>query len=117
VDPLPCSTIVYRTITRRRDFQGGRPLANAFLLRPTDTDGLSVDYNVAVPDGCAPHLSGRKAVVSLHVGRLRDLGLDVVPDSPTHANVVGLSRRDQDLLKAEQMAAKLAEIARPVWVE
>jgi hypothetical protein len=83
---LSCSQIVYRTITRARDFGSDcLPIAGAFLRRRSDTDGISVDYDVDVPDGCGVDLSGKKAVVSLHVGWLRDLTLDVVPDSISHA--------------------------------
>jgi hypothetical protein len=83
---------------------------------------LSVDFNVAVPDGCATGLTGKKAIVSLHVGRVRDVPpLDVVPDEPTHANIINvpfyssLSLDERQL--AEQLATKLVEQARTVWLK
>ena len=114
---LPCETIVYRAITRARDFRDGRALASAFHRRLSDSDGLSVNYAVPVPDGCAPELSGKRAIVSLHVGKMRDVQLDVAADTETHAAIVGLPHYDQLELRerAEQLAALLAEMARTIW--
>jgi hypothetical protein len=46
------------------------------------------------------------------VGRIRDLGLDVVPDSPDHAYITGLPLQDDDPLNAERLARLLAGQAR-----
>jgi hypothetical protein len=53
-------------------------------------------------------------IASLHVGKVRaiDPALDVVPDSPTHANVKGLVYREDDEAKAQFFADKLSEGAR-----
>jgi len=121
LEALPCSTIVYRTLTRSRDLRDGLPTSEAFLRRARDTEGLSVDYDVAVPDGCGRGLSKKRAVVSLHVGRIRDSGLDVIPDEIDHANIIGLPPfpgEDYELIeRAEQMAAKLVAHARTAWVK
>ena len=104
MDQLPCSTIVYRTITKSKHIgNDGRPNAFEFHRRPPhpqtgeprDVKGLSVNYDVQVPDGCAPGHTGKKLIVSLHVGRIRDThsDLDVRPDSVTHANIVGIPRQ------------------------
>lgn len=119
---LECSTIVFRTVTRARDIgPDERPLANAFMLRPLprDENGLSVDYNVDVPDGCAPDLDpkSKKGIFSLHVGRVRDDELDVVPDTETHANIVGLARPDEDPERAEQQAVALVAMCRTCWLK
>ncbi len=92
------------------------------MLRPLpkDDDGLSVDYNVEVPEGCAPHLTGKRAIVSLHVGRIRNLTLDVIPDATTHANITELPREADGFDSAEaaeNIAQLLAEMARTVWPE
>lgn len=117
--PLPCEKIVYRTITRAGDFRDGRPLASAFHRKRKDTDGLSVDYDVTVPDGCAPMLSGKRAIVSLHVGRLRDISLDVIPDSPSHANIVEVPFNDDpdQIELVEQLAGLMVEQSRTVWTK
>lgn len=117
---LPCEQIVYRTVTRAKDF--GRdclPLAGAFLRRQSDTDGMSVNYNVDVPDGCGVGLSKKKAVVSVHVGWLRDLDLDVEADTEDHAVITGVPfSNDVDQIETvEQLAAKMAEMARVEWIE
>lgn len=65
-------------------------------------------------------------VVSLHVGRVRDLSLDVLPDDPEqvqaqghdydpcHANIVHLPCIEDDPKEAERLAGLLARQSR--WV-
>lgn len=112
---------------RSSDFQDGQVLANAFHRRDTDNPGISVDYDVEVPGGCGKTLNKKYAVVSLHVGHVRELGLDVVispesdPEYKTHADITGLplasSENVADILVKEQKSAKLAEQARTVWTK
>jgi len=80
-----------------------------------DADGLSVDYGVDVPEGCAKGLTGKKAIVSLHVGRLRDIGLDFVADTATHAAIKNMPRPEIDTLQAERVAMQLVMMSRRVW--
>ncbi len=78
--PLGCSAIVYRALLRSSliDKTTGRISAGAFMRRAKDVDGLSVyvsaNYSkrqiVLDFDPC-------HGIVSLHVGRIRDIGLDV----------------------------------------
>src|SRR5689334_10000985 len=107
--PLPCETIIYRTITKRDHFQDGTVLAAAFHRPRKDEDGLSIDYKVNVPDGCAPDLksSSKKAIVSFHVGKIRSIGLDAAYDSETHGVVLGLPFSDDEtkIREREQYAA------------
>jgi len=113
---LECSQIVYRSATAARhwDKERNAPTSHLFLRRPRDVTGLSVDFNVRVPDECAPEMSGKRGVVSLHTGWIRDRELDVIPDD-THAGIRGLPDPQSDRLKAEQHAAALVEIARVEW--
>jgi hypothetical protein len=55
-------------------------------------------------------------VVSLHVGRVRDmnLSLDVVPDSEHHANIQGAPYPEDDPELAEAIASRLVGHARRV---
>jgi hypothetical protein len=59
--------------------------------------------------------------VSLHTGRIKDLGLDVVPDALHHANIKGLpSKEEADsneelAAKREHFANRLREQCRPLW--
>lgn len=125
MEPLECSTIVYRTIFKKKFIDdSNRPLAIAFHRRPPmldgtprDEKGLSVNYNVDVPGGCAQGMTGKRVIVSLHVGWIRDIGhgLDVVPDKPNHANIVGIPREEEDLERLEQIATALRSISRHVW--
>lgn len=117
--PLPCSKIVFRTITRARDIQDGLPLACAFHRRAGDKSGLSVDYDVGVPDGCAVLIDAKskKAILSLHVGRIRDGRLDVIPDTISHANIINVPYYDDVAERelAEQIATMLVEQSRVAW--
>jgi len=63
-------------------------------------------------------------VSTLHVGRVRDFGLTVVPDIPkpgqsesviTHAEIQGVAHPDVDLKSALLHANYLASEARLVW--
>src|SRR4051812_25589598 len=86
--PLDCSAIVYRALLRGSliDKTTGRILAGAFIRRVKDVDGLSVyisaNYSKSqiILDFDPCH-----GIVSLHVGRIRDMGLDVESDSLFHA--------------------------------
>lgn len=115
-NPLPCSKIVYRALARKNwvDRESNRVMPAAFLRRPPpqDDDGLSVDVESA--NSCERALRTCFGVVSLHVGSLRDLGLDVEVDDPPHANIKGLSRPMDDAAKAEWQASQLARHARLV---
>lgn len=110
--PLPCSAIVYRAIRPRWvDSETNQVLPAAFVRRPppNDDDGLSVD--VSSPQSCATALSKCK-VASLHVGRVRDEGLDVVVDQLPHANITGVPRQDEDETAANRLSVELAKQAR-----
>ena|SRR5687768_9352064 len=89
MDELPCSAIVFRALTRKSwiDKSTQRVLPAAFMRRPSpqDEDGLSVNIESAA-SSTAPFRESFGAV-SLHVGRLRDLGLHVVIDAAPHANL------------------------------
>ncbi|MEH2362761.1 hypothetical protein [Nostoc sp.] len=48
----------------------------------------------------------------MHVGRIRDLGLDVIQDSSDHANIIGLPDVNDDPVTAERLAGLLAKQSR-----
>lgn len=108
---LACGHIVFRALLKRGwvDPETGNISAGAFLLRPSE-EGLSVDIDS--PAKCVAPLNKTFGVASLHVGRVRDLGLDVVPDIGTHANLTGLPHAEVDPGKAEFLAGELARTAR-----
>lgn len=113
---LPCQAIIFRAMARKNwiDPASRRVLPAAFFRRPVpkDDDGLSVD--IASPGSCASALRDCFGVASLHVGRVRELGLDVMVDESPHANIIGLPRSTEDQAKAEWFASQLARQARYV---
>jgi len=113
---LQCRDIVLRALIRARHFDrvNRRILAAAFMLRENE-EGLSVSYD-STPQQCAAGFNKCHGVASLHVGRIRDLGLDVIPDEPRHANIVGLPHREHDPAEAERFARQLQKQARLVWI-
>jgi len=124
---LPCETIVHRAALRQNciDLDMSKITSAAFIRRPgVDTDGLSVDqafYRSA--DTFAATFKRCRAVVSLHIGRIRTLGLDVKRDSPpdlnnpSHASIVGIPYREDDPEEAERLASALARQSRISWQE
>lgn len=116
MESLACGTIVYRAMARKAwvDPTTQRVLPAAFVRRPApvDDDGLSVDVDSA--RSCALALNKCHGVASLHVGRVRDLGLDVVVDKVPHANITGIPRATEDAALAERFASELARQARLV---
>ncbi len=118
-EPLPCSAIVYRTLLRKQwiDEDTGRVKADAYFLRKSKNEqGLSVNIARACsPEQCAALFNKCYGVASLNVGRIRDLGLDVMPDSPSHANITGVPYREDDPAMAERLAGLLAKQSRIQW--
>jgi hypothetical protein len=116
-EPLPCEAIVYRALLRKQwiDEDTGRVKADAYFLRPNEP-GLSVNLaSVCSPEQCAAKFRKCYGVASLHVGRVRDLGLEVEQDSPDHANITGLPYRAEDPARAERLAGLLAKRSRLQW--
>jgi hypothetical protein len=117
LQPYPCEMIVYRAamfpdwIKRERP-PGKQIKAQAFYLLE-GWDGVSVG---PTPESCTEDLDDPTyGIISIKVGYIRNAGYDVVPDSPTHANIVGLPDRNSEdsKIRSTGEAAKLAKIARP----
>jgi hypothetical protein len=111
---LPCSSIVYRAMLKKQwiDPVSGTILPAAFIRRPPpqDDDGLSL--NMESPISCVSGFKKTFGVASLHVGRIRDLGLNVMVDEMPHANIVDVPRESDDRTAAERFASQLARQAR-----
>src|SRR6266481_6696857 len=95
--PYDCLQIIYRTarssdwiknrVVRKQAFNRSRP--------PYDRRGLSGSPSRDhCADGLPPHAN--KGTITFLVGHVRELGLDVIPDTPTHGNIVGIPDRDED---------------------
>ena len=123
--PLACSEIVLRAIRSKGWLdQYERVNANAFIRRPSEADGLSVNIHSKTPD-VTVWLSSFRASFgadSLHPGRVRNigLGLDVgqtetdLQVRPDHAVITGVPFQDDDPPRAERIASELAKISRTV---
>lgn len=113
--PIECGEIVYRALSRAagRNPDTGEPISVAFIRRaaPRDASGLSINYNCD-SEHCRNSLKKCYGVVSLHVGRVRSLDLDVIPDEPQHGNITGLPRKEEDEVQAERLASALVRQAR-----
>ena len=117
LEPLPDSAIVYRALLRKQwiDSETQMVLFYAYLLRQNEP-GLSVRIASACsPEQCAARFRKCYGVASLNVGEIRELGLDVVQDSLSHGNIVGLPYSGDDPQNAEKIARKLANQSRIVW--
>jgi hypothetical protein len=117
LQPYDCNQIVYRAIPRKEWVDdNGDPTADNYLRRERDVDGLSVSSTLA--DCKANFTRPIYGVMTLHVGRIRDLGLQVVRDEPTHALINdgarGLPYRNENDLEALNLADELLKISRPV---
>lgn len=118
-EPLPCSAIVYRALLKKTwiDEDTGRVKADAFFLRENEP---RISVNIAetcTPKECVKRFNKCSAVASLQVGRVRNLGLDIVPDSRTHANIIRLPYREDNLAEAERLAGLLAKQSRLIRVQ
>lgn len=109
---LACSVIVFRAFRSKSWFDDAtkRVTSAAFMRRPRDRTGISVAFT---PQEAERYLNSY-GVASLHVGRVRDIGLDVVADRPPHAVITGLPFDEDDRREAERLAGLLARQARLV---
>ena len=127
---MECSEILLRGVMSPKDLEpdgpGHAPIVRhtAFLLRRSE-DELSVDRLGRNP-GQSPQASfdrwdrqfrdGALAAVTLHTGRVRGLGLEVVPspgpENPAHAGIRGVPHQEDDYRRAMYLASELQEMAR-----
>ncbi len=110
---------VYRALLRQQwiDEDTGKVKRDAYYLRQDRGEtGLSVRIaSVCTPEECAAKFRSCYGVASLNVGYIRSLGLEVIPDSPSHANIIGLPYREDNRLEADRFARLLARESRIVW--
>lgn len=111
---LPCEAIVFRALIYKNwvDPDTKRVMPAAFFRRDHE-DGLSVGVNTTVDD----YLKGRfkkptYGVGTLHVGRVRDIELDIIQDGPDHGSLIGVPLKSDDRTLAERRASLLARMAR-----
>jgi hypothetical protein len=112
--PYPCNTILFRAVPYdnllRKD--GTHKDAVFFRRNTTDPNGLSITTTISA---CKAQFDlPIFGVRSLHVGRLRNHGLEVFPSSATHANIRYVPTRSEDEIAARDMAAALIAMSRSV---
>jgi hypothetical protein len=112
---FPCSSILFRSVFSSQ-LEDGEVSLTAFHLKPKDRGELSV-WKGARP--AWTRLSRVRQVVSLHTGRVRDIGLEAYedPDDEDHGLVVGLPdpyASDESFLMANRLARRLLDMSRPV---
>ena len=79
------------------------------MRRQRDLKGLSVGSS---PETATAHLDFHYGCCVLITGEVRAIeGLDVQPDSATHANITGVPFRSEDEQRALQVASDLQRIA------
>lgn len=112
--------LVYRAATSATwiDRDNNALLPQAFFLREKDGQiepDISIFYNCTL-DHIKAQFDPCHAIAVLRVGDIRKIEhLDVVPDTPTHANLTGLSAKSVDLDQSQYHADLLAEASRLVW--
>jgi hypothetical protein len=82
-----------------------------FLRRPPPQDEMGLSVDTVSIESCALSRDNVR-VGELQVGQIRLLGLDVVPDTVTHANITGCPRKEEDLTRAMFLANELVKKTR-----
>lgn len=118
-ESLSDRAIVYRALLRKNwiDRETEEINAEAYLLRKEKNElGLSVRIASACSLAeCAARFRKCYGIASLEVGPIRELGLEVVPDSPSHAQIIGLPNLEDDARRALELADLLAQQSLLVW--
>lgn len=116
---LPCSAIVYRALLKKQwiNEDTGKVKADAYFLREKEKyTGLSVNIaKTCSPQQCAEGFRKCFGVTSLHVRRIRDIGLDVVQDTSDHASIINLPYIEDNRAEAERLAGLLAKQSRIIY--
>jgi hypothetical protein len=125
-DELACNIIVRRVATKPSWLEKriDKFVFSAFLLRPGEED-LSVDV-VALrsQEETMRPFSPCHGLATLHVGRIRDLGLKVIFDpiddppekrNPAHAKIIGMPSQAEDAARALDLAYRLASDSRVTY--
>ncbi len=117
---LPCETILIRSLIYPNliSKEDGSHKERAFIRRKdSDPQGMSVTTTIQEAKDALPR--GIFGARSVHIGRLRDNGLDVIMDTPTHGNIRYLDGRltprdEDDRLAAQDLALLLLNCTRPI---
>jgi hypothetical protein len=116
-DPLPDAVIVYRAIRSNSWIHPdtGEVLALAYYLKP-DEVGISVGYNCTTEEvKTAQNTCFGVAELEVMSIRRADNRLNVIPDTQTHAEIIGVPHKEDDSDLADYFADLLAALSGIVW--
>ena len=118
--PLLNSENVYRALLRKQwiNEDTGLVESEAYYLRQDKNErGLSVNIaSVFTAEQCAASFKKCYGVARLEVASIRELGLDVIPDSISHAEIIHLPYAEDDPEQADFLADSLAQQSQIVWL-
>lgn len=111
---LPDNTLIYRSLRKGWiDWDRSIVKSDAYYLRKRiNEQSISVNFSI---EQSLSALRNCEGVASLNVGEIRELGLNVVRDSSSHGSIIGLPYREDNRLKADELALLLARKSRIVW--
>ncbi|MGH9929238.1 MAG: hypothetical protein ACREA9_08420 [Pyrinomonadaceae bacterium] len=110
--PYQCEQIVFRAQLYKEWVKNGKVKKQAFYRLNKDEHGISVSSTEeSCGEGLTDPIHGK---LTLHIGRIRTLGLDVIPDTPTHGNIQDIPTREENDALARTLAEDLADMARPL---
>jgi hypothetical protein len=117
---LACNTIVFRAVPYPElIYKNGEHKEKVFIRRHEgDPHGLSVATSIRA---CKEQFTDRPicGVRSLHVGKLREYGLELFDLGNQHANIrnpdgTNIPSRIEDEISAKNIAADLTALSRPI---
>lgn len=113
-EELSDNAVVYRAL-RKGWIDRDRSIvkSDAYYLRQRiNEQGISVNFSM---EQSLKALKNCEGVASLNVGKIRELGLNVVRDSLSHGSIVGLPYREDNRSTADELALLLSRQSRIVW--
>ena len=113
-EELRDNAVVYRAL-RKGWIDRDRSIvkSDAYYLRQRiNEQGISVNFSL---EQSLSALRNCEGVASLNVGGIRELGLNVVRDSSSHASIIGLPYREDNRPRADELALLLARQSRIIW--
>jgi hypothetical protein len=111
---LPDNIVVYRAL-RKGWIDRDRSIVKSdayYLRKRINEQSISVNFSI---EQSLSALRNCEGVASLNVGEIRELGLNVVRDSSSHGSIIGLPYREDNRLKADELALLLARLSRIAW--
>lgn len=119
-EQIPNSESVYRALLRKQwiNEDTGLVESEAYYLRKNKNEqGIYVNIaSVFTAEECAARFKKCYGVARLEVGDIRNLGLDVIRDSISHAEIAGLPYAKDDPEQADFLADSLAQQSQIAWL-